>query len=341
MTTMPGRSKSVAQAVASVRNQERRPDHIIVSAAVAFTRLTQVGEGARMDFAALSERTGSDVEVLKCPHDHGPGTKLLCALPRLRQLAAQSGGSLQSSFVALVDDDLVYRRWALTLLELAIRDDMHAERHAYSYDVYTLTGDGRSVTAAQYPGLLVGSGHSLFAFRLSLLEGVEEFYECLHALEPLAAWHDDVWLSMFVQDLKRQALYRIGGTPFETAAREFPDSHAPTVSIGQPYALARPRRKTNQSVASPRTAPPNTSTPSPPSMADRDELNAAMARLRLRVTSEGRCGVPRNSSLCVGAWCVVTSRKEWGAHTSRMPWELAPPTKDRRGVKQKGPKRRK
>ena len=29
------------------------------------------------------------------------------------------------------------------------------------------------------------------------------FYACLHALEPRAAWHDDVWLSMWIQVCRR------------------------------------------------------------------------------------------------------------------------------------------
>jgi hypothetical protein len=334
LTTIPGRSRSLARAIASLRSQQRPADRILLSAARTFERARTAGSSGGGVAPELIPSGASDaLEVLHCARDDGPGTKLLCALPRLRELAAGlSAAAARSAFVALVDDDLVYRSWVLRLLERAVSDDARAERSAYSYDVYTLTGDGRAVTAAQYPGLLVGSGHSLLALRLSLLDGIEDFFACLQRLEPLAAWHDDVWLSMFVQDVKGQLMYRIGGTPFESAAREFPESHERTISIRQPHALARPQGR-NHSVAAHSAGPRNASAPSRPETIDRDELNRAMARLRLRVLSAGLCGVRPNSSLCSSAWCVIKSHKEWGAHTSIMPWEERASSRARGGKK--------
>ena len=54
---------------------------------------------------------------------------------------------------------------------------------------------------------------------------------------------------------------------------------------------------------------------------DRASLTMAMVALRKRLLAHGGCGVRPNSSWCVGVWCDVADRRQWGAHASRMPWE--------------------
>ena len=261
LTTVPGRRQRLIEALHSLRRQRFRPERILISAANTFTR-PELASGA-VDLSELvpagqqHSQSLTDVEVLRCERDDGPGTKLLCALSRLRELAAHAelARGPAPTFVAVVDDDLRYNPWVLELLAQAVRNDTElggghgGARHSYSYDVYTLTRDGRAVTGGMcpatscplpfalcmydlsvsshlcmhaltpapahsfdrcptcgigmYPGLLVGSGHSLFAFRLSSLDGIEDFFSCLRGLEPRVSWHDDVWLSMFVQDRLR------------------------------------------------------------------------------------------------------------------------------------------
>ena len=41
----------------------------------------------------------------------------------------------------------------------------------------------------------------------------------------------------------------------------------------------------------------------------RKAVTAAMGDVRMRILTEGLCGVPRNSSVCVGSWCAS---REWG-----------------------------
>jgi len=156
-------------------------------------------------------------------------------MPRLRSLSAGDG----NSFAVLLDDDLRYKPWALEWLERAITDDVTSERHAYSYDVYTMTEGGRAVTGGLYPGLLVGAGHALFAIRVSKLDGIEAFFRCVHALEPRSTYHDDVVISMYLQDVHGADIYRLGGTPYEVAHKTFPEVHETTISYMSPGALIR------------------------------------------------------------------------------------------------------
>ena len=164
---------------------------MVVSASAVYKRFP----GAHANLSALAPRDGLD--RLSTCEDLGPGTKLLCALPRLRELAYSRrvgsrrghGGGITGrddagAFAVLLDDDLRYRPWALSWLERAITDDTARQRHAYSYDVYTITADGRAVTGGLYPGLLVGAGHALYAIRISMLDGLEDFFQCVRSLEP-------------------------------------------------------------------------------------------------------------------------------------------------------------
>ena len=236
MTTIPPRAgKSLRNAVDSLFAMRRRPDRVLVSAAATYRRFP----GARVNLSATLGARDGLVERLDGCNDDGPGTKLLCALPRLRTLAGmrsqdggasggggssggKSGGSGGGSgggsdggsgggsdggsgggsggggsdsgsgllragsdaFAVLMDDDLRYKTWALQWVERAIRDDPGRTRHAYSFDVYTITPEGRAVTGGLYPGLLVGAGHALFAIRVSLLGGIEDFAACVRRLEP-------------------------------------------------------------------------------------------------------------------------------------------------------------
>jgi len=234
ITTIPPRAGPPLQhAVDSIFKQRRLPDKLIVSASERYKRFGD----ANVDLASLRADDGlhpnlfeTRLKRLSSCEDLGPGTKLLCALPVLRSLAAAEPDG-RRAFVVLLDDDLRYRRFALQWLELAIQSDGRGERRALSYDVYTLTPEGHAVLGGLYPGLLVGAGHALFAFEVRLLDGIEAFFQCVRALEPRATYHDDVVISMFLQDVRGEQIYRIGGTAWEFAAKTFPDVHETTVSF--------------------------------------------------------------------------------------------------------------
>lgn len=221
-------------AIRSIFAQQRPADRILLSTCARYTRFPGAQQ---VTLPTLLMRHGSLEHLDRCD-DHGPGTKLLCALPRLRLLASAFGrrggaaeqeqggvppspapGASSSSWVVLADDDQRYRPWGLQYLERAIMDDADGARLAYSYDTYTLDPDGHAVMGGVTPGLLVGSGHALLAVRVDMLDGFEAFSACVREAEPRSAYHDDVVLSMYLQDVKRALIYRLGGTPFEMASK--------------------------------------------------------------------------------------------------------------------------
>ena len=385
ITTLPGRGEKLIHAVRSLlENQRVPPERILVSAPVIFDRLP--GTSANSSIARLTawlqhrdKQPGAAalpiVEVLTCPRDDGPGTKLLCALPRLSALAAAPPPSAEFDhatpargplYVVLADDDLVYRPWAVQRLHAAAtepsadvdaqastigsRDSGSHHHHpaVIAYDVYTLMDVGRAVTGGMHPGLLVASGHALVAVRVDVLGrlqrmhggdsssssdavgGVEAFYRCVVAHEPRAWLHDDVWLSMWLQDVRRLVPLRISGTPYEMAARTFPEPHGETTSIDSPHALnaldlsaARAawaaETKDKELRAAQRRA-------ANASSVDRGAVNVALANVRRRIRSEGLCGISRQGQTdasamvsCVGEWCRAAKARDWGAHFSKVP----------------------
>ena len=69
------------------------------------------------------------------------------------------------------------------------------------------------------------------AARVPKLDGIEAFFRCVHALEPRSTYHDDVVISMYLQDVHGADIYRLGGTPYEVAHKTFPEVHETTAEI--------------------------------------------------------------------------------------------------------------
>ena len=59
------------------------------------------------------------LERIACDADYGAGTKLLCALPRVRELSQSALYAATTPYVVLVDDDWMYRPWTLRRVEQA------------------------------------------------------------------------------------------------------------------------------------------------------------------------------------------------------------------------------
>lgn len=124
MTTCPGRANSVFGAVSSLLRNTRQPERILVSAANKFERWgggENVTDALKLlkHFAPRPSTQASTlleisvhravglppnpapVETILCDKDLGPGTKLLCALPRLRELDAANRTNGGPLYVAL------------------------------------------------------------------------------------------------------------------------------------------------------------------------------------------------------------------------------------------------
>ena len=303
LTTLPPRAlkKMLKRSVVSLAEQLRQPDRILVSVPQQWQRF---GASANLSVKVATMLPAIDaIELTKCIEDEGPSTKLLCALPRLRrywreaqqQVQAGYGSSLNSSvppriWVVLVDDDLVYRPWALSLLERAIRQDTSGTRAAFSYSTYAVVPEGFSHpgSSSERGGLLVGEGARMLAIRLDepMLfgggadQGIEAYFRCLSAIEPRARFHDDMWLAMYLHDVRGQHVWRVGGRPVEMAEQLFPRVHDRTRSYRSPGAL----NSLNGSL-------------------HRVQLVRALARARNVTMQERRCGVRSEATWCVGAWC--------------------------------------
>ena len=86
LTTIPPRAGPMLQrSVDSIFRQHRLPDKVIVSAAAQYKRFGN----ASVDLSRLTHPSPRLERLSHC-EDRGPGTKLLCALPRLRQLLVES-----------------------------------------------------------------------------------------------------------------------------------------------------------------------------------------------------------------------------------------------------------
>ena len=253
MTTIPPRMRGehrshLQHAVTSVFRQSRMPDAVLVSASKRYTRFD--GPIPKLE-EVLPPRDG--LERITCDEDLGPATKLLCALPKMRELARKWRQSIRkrdgngegvdgrgTAWAVLMDDDQKYKPWALRLLEKAIRADATGERVALSFDTYTIRHDGVAIPggATIASGLLVGAGARVFALRLDALEGIEAYFSCLRRIEPRVLYQDDIWFSMFLHDVKGKVPYRIGTNASTMALKEgFPSVHEPTVSVRSPGAL--------------------------------------------------------------------------------------------------------
>ena len=403
------------RSVRSLRAQRgpNPPERILVSAARHYRRFngSAAADLARLNASLLTAAAASaaqdkrnhsaapsvpEVEIILCDRDDGPGTKLLCALDRLRALAAEPPPSHRGAwasdrraplYAVIADDDVTYKPWVFERLNAAISSlsapldaaaidtasssTAHSSAaHAYAaqassrasssaassaadasvvaFDTFTLTDIGRAVTGGMSPGLLVSSGHAVVAIRIDALDpplttaphappsdspsavreplwDVSAFYRCVAALEPRATLHDDVWLAMFLQDVRGIQPRRISGSPFEMATRVFPESHAGTISFKSPGALnsldrwaaaaARATVSRGGEFAAALLRAGNASS------IDRASINVAMAMVRRRIRSAGLCGVRATNAtpMCVGDWCNVSQQRDWGAHYSRMP----------------------
>ena len=112
VATVPGReSTTLPRAISSLLSQTRLPERIFV--AMPAGGYTLRGELRGRAIAPTADVLRHPlVEIRRCARDDGPGTKLLCTLPRALELAV-AADALDSSIIVLADDDRIYRDWAL------------------------------------------------------------------------------------------------------------------------------------------------------------------------------------------------------------------------------------
>ena len=225
MSTVPGRERVVRVAVDSWLQQRRPPDRLLV---VAPRNYSNRFAGSSVNISAILPRHPL-IEARYCATDSGPGTKLLCALPRALALC----GAIPSCWLVLADDDRTYKDWALQELEaamLAAAEPIglsfyldrvwlpHAHSECYGPCVCSTLPRttasachgrkccfGRQFLRSQFvtrvestPTLVLGQGADLLAMPLGAARGAPAFFRCAVASNFLISRHDDFWISAFL-----------------------------------------------------------------------------------------------------------------------------------------------
>ena len=170
LTTLPSRFGRIRDTIESLLSQTVVPDKIFLSIP---DRSIREGCGYVMPdwlTGELSQR----VEVVRCPEDYGPGTKLLGCLPRITRPAC----------LIIVDDDLKYAPFLVERLNLA---QMSRRDSSFSFFVY------------RHGPFPIGQGADGFSFYTPNLAGIEEFAR-IALRNPAVFVTDDLWISAFLKN---------------------------------------------------------------------------------------------------------------------------------------------
>lgn len=150
IATVPGRERDLAITVETLLHQSRLPDKVLIVFPRAFTWRAVGTSNALRGVVNTSALPRHDhVELVHCPRDDGPGTKLLCAEHHLRQAernARRDGQqhplptrtSSAPRWLVLADDDRAYKPWALMEVERAILASADHTHDSYSFHTQPL-----------------------------------------------------------------------------------------------------------------------------------------------------------------------------------------------------------
>ena len=213
ISVTPARRVDVLHTARSLLLGSRPPDHLLLGAPSAFDRFPN----ATLDLDAVREQifacrrtkiscppasARAAVETLRCATDDGPGTKLLCTLPRALQLAARAASRI--SFVVLADDDRIYKPHALQVIETLLLAAAARGARPAGYSFYTFPCNLQYSKKAPNPGTVrCGQGADLLALPLDALRpsaALRAWYEAACRLDHRFRFHDDLWISLYMHD---------------------------------------------------------------------------------------------------------------------------------------------
>jgi hypothetical protein len=169
LTTIPSRLVHIRPAINSLLAQTMMPDRIILVLPMTCDR-----EPGGYDIPSWLSDYGHRVSLARPTKDCGPGSKLLGALPLLRE----------PTCLILVDDDMAYHERFLASLYAAQIADLKA---SYSFYVHSWG----AIKA-------IGQGVDGFSFFSPNLHGIEQWAERVIQVPELRV-HDDLWISAFLQ----------------------------------------------------------------------------------------------------------------------------------------------
>lgn len=169
LTTIPSRIHNVHKCIESLLGQTLKPERIFLCVPQIYKRF-----GIAASIPQMLDRYGGSLQVVHCPQDYGPGTKLLAALPFVPRDP--------DCLLVLVDDDVVYKNYMLETFATAYGRD---SSRGYSFWVY------------RYRGVSVGQGVDGFAVPASCFDDVWSFYGKIQHNE-YVFFVDDLWISFFL-----------------------------------------------------------------------------------------------------------------------------------------------
>ena len=128
-------------------------------------------------------------EVVFCRTDYGPGSKLLCPLKYM------TVKEKASSYVTLVDADVVYLPYVRVAVESHVSFSTAVSFWGYQVGPYQML-----------------QGADAFTMHLSHLGRVYHWYSFVVTKFPFLKWHDDVWISFYLdtQNVTRNVIPRLG-----------------------------------------------------------------------------------------------------------------------------------
>ena len=179
------------------------------------------------------------LSVTECKADYGPGSKILCAVGQLATLLASQPLGRQA-FAVICDDDRFYQPSALALLEAAILRDPSAAFSFYTYDLPQtplrvgqgadiLAFDARHVLARASTAIVAGGkgnidlvapgvaaegmdvGQSENSSKMASVRhtAMLHFYSLACRVNGHFRLHDDVWIAMYLQDMRGLAIANV------------------------------------------------------------------------------------------------------------------------------------
>ena len=179
------------------------------------------------------------LSVTECKADYGPGSKILCAVGQLATLLASPPLGRQA-FAVICDDDRFYQPSALALLEAAILRDPSAAFSFYTYDLPQtplrvgqgadiLAFDARHVLARASTAIVAGGkgnidlvapgvaaegmdvGQSENSSKMASVRhtAMLHFYSLACRVNGHFRLHDDVWIAMYLQDMRGLAIANV------------------------------------------------------------------------------------------------------------------------------------
>jgi hypothetical protein len=179
LTTIPSKIDNLHFTIDSLLSQTLAPEKIIINIVKNYNFRMKNLEIAPEKIHALKEKyAGKNLEINFVDKDCGPGTKLLGTL----NSSLFEGFDKSDTFIVLVDDDLVYKRYMLE--DFDYNKQVHKHMKVASYYAY------------EYKNIRIAQGADGFFIQLDTLDKFLSYYNLIKDDEQIN-YHDDFYISYY------------------------------------------------------------------------------------------------------------------------------------------------